>query len=174
MSEVLSGDVVHGRVKWFDPAKGFGFIVPDSGGDDILIHANVLRSFGQSSIVSEAAVTVVVQEAQRGLQVQEMLEVFAPANGISAPISDIDEADFADVDDSELQPARVKWFDRAKGFGFANVFGSVEDIFIHAEILRRSGLVDLQPGEAVGLHVIDGSRGRMASSVKPWETAVKG
>ena len=39
-----------------------------------------------------------------------------------------------------LEPARVKWFDKAKGFGFANVFGQPEDVFIHIEVLRRSGL----------------------------------
>ena len=41
---------VVGHVKWFDPIKGFGFVVPESGGPDILLHANVLRSFGQSSV----------------------------------------------------------------------------------------------------------------------------
>ena len=38
---------VTGRVKWFDPARGFGFIVDEAGGSDILLHANVLRNFGQ-------------------------------------------------------------------------------------------------------------------------------
>ncbi len=35
---------VHGKVKWFDPAKGFGFILADEGGGDILLHATVLRN----------------------------------------------------------------------------------------------------------------------------------
>ena len=39
--------VVEGRVKWFDVGKGFGFIVSDDSGPDILLHANVLRNFGQ-------------------------------------------------------------------------------------------------------------------------------
>ena len=72
-----------------------------------------------------------------------------------------------------LVPARVKWFDKAKGFGFANVFGKSEDVFLHVEVLRRSGLADLQPGEAVTLRVTDGARGRMAAQVTSWETALK-
>ena len=44
-----------------------------------------------------------------------------------------------------LEPARVKWFDKGKGFGFANVFGRDEDVFLHIEVLRRSGLADLAP-----------------------------
>ena len=47
-----------------------------------------------------------------------------------------------------LEPARVKWFDKGKGFGFANVFGRPEDVFIHVEVLRQSGFADLQAGEA--------------------------
>lgn len=42
--------LVHGKVKWFDPAKGFGFIVGEEGGADILLHANVLRNYGQSTV----------------------------------------------------------------------------------------------------------------------------
>ena len=39
-----------GVVKWFDPSKGFGFMVADGTQDDILLHANVLRNLGQSSV----------------------------------------------------------------------------------------------------------------------------
>jgi CspA family cold shock protein len=87
-------------------------------------------------------------------------------------------ADFEDIDPevirtAPLEPARVKWFDKGKGFGFANIFGRGEDVFVHVEVLRRSGLADLQPGEAVGLRVIDGKRGRMATEVCAWEAALK-
>jgi CspA family cold shock protein len=58
------------------------------------------------------------------------------------------QADFENVDDVEvaqllLEVARVKWFDKAKRFGFANIWGSSEDVFVHVEILRSSGLADL-------------------------------
>ena len=48
-----------------------------------------------------------------------------------------------------------------------------EDVFLHIEVLRRSGLADLQPGEAVSLRVVDGKRGRMAMQVTSWEAAMK-
>jgi CspA family cold shock protein len=52
MTEVdrYMGVAVRGKVKWCDATKGYGFILADDGGPDILLHANVLRNFGQSSI----------------------------------------------------------------------------------------------------------------------------
>ena len=72
-----------------------------------------------------------------------------------------------------LEPARVKSFDKGKGFGFANVFGRSEDVFIHVEVLRISGFADLVSGEAVALRIIEGKRGRMAVQVNAWEQAMR-
>lgn len=47
MSSTTPTHTIKGHVKWFDPTKGFGFIVPEDGGKDVLLHANVLRNFGQ-------------------------------------------------------------------------------------------------------------------------------
>lgn len=163
---------VSGTVKWFDPVKGFGFVVSDQGGPDILLHANVLRNFGQSSVADGAAIEIAVQRTQRGVQATEVFRIEPPAMGDSAPLADFEDIDRDVLDAAELEPARVKWFDKAKGFGFANVFGSSEDVFIHIEVLRRSGLADLQPGEALAIRVIDGKRGRMALEVCAWEAAV--
>ncbi len=162
-----------GQVKWFDPVKGFGFVVADEGGPDILLHANVLRNFGQSSVADGARVAIKVQETERGVQAVEIIKIEPPDGSEGVPL-----ADFADIDPeamraAPLEPARVKWFDKAKGFGFANVFGRSEDVFVHIEVLRRSGLADLQPGEALALRVIDGKRGRMATEVCAWEAALK-
>ncbi|UOA27531.1 Cold shock protein CspV [Pseudosulfitobacter sp. DSM 107133] len=162
-----------GLVKWFDPVKGFGFIVADTGGPDILLHVNVLRNFGQSSVSDMARISVTVQQTERGVQAVEVLSI-SPPEGVepSLPMNELAEIGAADLDMVPLEPARVKWFDKGKGFGFANVFGRAEDVFLHVEVLRRSGLADLQPGEALAIRVIDGKRGRMAAEVHPWEAAL--
>ena len=163
---------IGGHVKWFDPAKGFGFLVSDEGGPDILLHANVLRNYGQGSVADGARIEVVVQTTGRGLQAVEVLSITPPAQSGIAPLEDFSGVTPEEIASAELQPARVKWFDKAKGFGFANVFGRSEDIFIHVEVLRRSGLSDLFPGEALALRSIESSRGRMAVEVLPWESGV--
>ena len=164
---------LNGRVKWFDPGKGFGFVIADEGGPDILLHANVLRNFGQSSVVDGAGIEVDVQETERGMQAVEVYQISPPSDIETRGLADLDELDPEVIRAAPLEPARIKWFDKAKGFGFANTFGREEDVFIHMEVLRRSGLADLQSGEALAIRSIDGKRGRMATEVCGWDCAVK-
>jgi CspA family cold shock protein len=164
--------IVRGHVKWFDATKGFGFVVADEGGADILLHANVLRNFGQSSIADGSLVEIRVQRTDRGMQATEVLSIEAPRDIGAAPT--VDMPDLPEVGpDVPLVPARVKWFDKVKGFGFANVFGRPEDVFIHMEVLRACGMADLLPGEAVCLRVVEGPRGRMAAEVRSWEFGLR-
>lgn len=162
---------VKGQVKWFDPSKGFGFVVSDSGGPDILLHVNVLRNFGQSSVADGARIEVVTHRTERGVQAVEVISITPPERSDSPVLTDFADMDMAALRQRPLEPARVKWFDKGKGFGFANVFGRPEDVFLHIEVLRQSGLADLQPGEALAMRVIEGKRGRMAAEVHAWEVA---
>ncbi|AUH34286.1 cold-shock protein [Paracoccus tegillarcae] len=160
---------VTGLIKWFDPTKGYGFIYNDEGGPDILLHANVLRNFGQGSVADNSQVTVRVLTTTRGLQAVEVLEVSPPENQGLPPIADLPQSVIDDLQSLPLQPARVKWFDKAKGFGFANIFGRGDDVFLHIEVLRHSGLADLTVGEGVALRVVEGPRGLMAAQVAGWD-----
>ncbi len=164
---------VRGHVKWFDPVKGFGFVVAETGGPDILLHVNVLRNFGQSSVADGSHIEIALQRTERGAQATEIYSIEPPVSEETPPLADIAMFDAEELRATPLEPARVKWFDKAKGFGFANVFGKAEDVFVHVEVLRRSGLSDLQPGEALALRVVDGKRGRMAAEVVAWEAGLK-
>jgi len=188
LSQELSGDEVNwtltlehendephrltGQVKWFDPVKGFGFVVADEGGPDILLHANVLRNFGQSSVADGARIEIETQRTDRGLQATEVISITPPDPCEGVALADFEEIDPEVIRSAPLEPARVKWFDKGKGFGFANVFGKAEDVFVHIEVLRRSGLADLQPGEALAIRTVEGKRGRMATEVSAWEAAL--
>lgn len=158
-----------GRVKWFDPVKGFGFIVADKGGPDVLLHANVLRNYGQSSVADGTPIVYRLQSTQRGLQAIEVLKIDA---ALGMPVSMSEEENPLTAEQLlalPIEPARVKWFDKIKGFGFANVWGSPDDVFVHIEVLNHSGFADLQAGEAVCLRVTDGKRGKMAVQVLAWD-----
>lgn len=165
--------MIKGQVKWFDAAKGFGFIVCEDTEGDILLHANVLRNFGRSSVAEGSQIVIEVQVTDRGRQASIIHE-------IDAPISEVIAADAENIpsipdvaEDVPFLPARVKWFDKAKGFGFANVFGRDADIFLHVEILRHYGLSDLQPGEAISVRIIAGPRGKMVGEVQSWDHVIQ-
>ncbi|WP_374301268.1 cold-shock protein [Paracoccus sp. (in: a-proteobacteria)] len=168
MTEEKGSKLVSGLVKWFDPAKGYGFILNEEGGADILLHANVLRNFGRSSVADQSRVTVWMQPTQRGLQATEVVSIEPPLSE-GAPIADLDNGVIEQLETLPLRPARVKWFDKAKGFGFANIFGYPDDVFLHVEVLRHSGFADLTIGEAIGVRVVEGPRGLMAAQVTSWD-----
>lgn len=162
--------MITGHVKWFDATKGFGFIVCDDDQGDILLHANVLRNFGRSSVADGAAIVFDVQVTDRGRQASLIHEIQVQMMDPHNDMGEDEELGIPEVPDTiPLVPARVKWFDKSKGFGFANLFGSNDDIFLHVEILRYYGLAELQPGEAISIKIIDGPRGLMAGEVHPWD-----
>ena len=164
-----------GSIKWFDTTKGFGFITDDEGGRDILLHTNVLRNFGHSSVMEGTRVEVVVTETPRGLQAAEVVSLDLPEvdmrealkSGVAEGI-DLD----AVASTEPLTPARVKWFDKVKGFGFVNLFGSAEDVFVHMEVLRAYGMAELVQGEAICVRTAQGPRGKMAVEVRSWDFAL--
>lgn len=172
MTVVEELEPVLGTVKWFDVERGFGFIACDALDGDILLHLNVLRNFGLGSVADGAGLRLCVQATDRGYQATELIELLPAPGSDARPIAEMAEIDPEDIAVLPLQPARVKWFNRSKGFGFANVFGKSQDVFIHADVVRSSGMITLQPGEAVGLRVAEGPRGLMAVMLEPWDASV--
>ena len=157
---------IAGRVKWFDVGKGYGFIVPDSGEGDILIHVTILRRDGFSTLTEGARVVAEAQRRDRGWQVFRVLSVVAgdaPPPAVGART----RAQAANVGAFEI--VIVKWFNRARGFGFLTRGEGTEDIFVHMETFRRYGFVDPKPGDTMLARFGPGPKGLLAVEVRPLE-----
>jgi CspA family cold shock protein len=165
-------ETVTGRVKWFDVVKGYGFVTPDDNGGDVLVHYNLLSRHGRKSLPEGTWVRALVRQGPRGRQAADLLEIdLTKATGpdpdriARRAANRTDPLDFL-AQSGDFEPVQVRWFNRAKGYGFLLRDDGVTQIFIHMETVRRGGLETLQPGQLLEARIHDGPKGALAVVVR--------
>ena len=155
-----------GAIKWFDVSKGYGFIVPDNGMPDILLHVTCLRRDGYQVAYEGARVVCEVLQRPRGLQAFRVLSM-DESTAIHPAQMPPPRTHVIVAATSGLERAQVKWFNRLRGFGFLTRGEGTPDIFVHMETLRRFGITELRPGQYVLVRFGPGPKGLMAAEVHP-------
>lgn len=155
-------------VKWFNPVKGYGFVVPQGGGEDILLHSQILMQSGRKTIASDTRVDVGAVKVDGRWQVQTVYQILSDHEKDLPQLAEFSGLTRAELAFIPYQPARVKWYDQTKGIGFVNTLDSPEDVFLHAEVLRSSGFISVDAGEAVLVRTVDSARGRLAVELTDW------
>ena len=157
---------ISGSIKWFDAAKGYGFIVPDDGQADVLLHVSCLRRDGYQTAYEGARVICEATPRQKGLQVFRIISM-DESTAIHPSQSAVPRPHQTIVPSSGLERAVVKWFNRVKGYGFVTRGEGTEDVFVHMETMRRFGLTELRPGQTVIVRFGAGPKGLIAVEVRP-------
>jgi len=156
---------IAGFVKWFDVSKGYGFVVPEAGGQDILLHVTILKRDGFNTIAEGARIVLEAIEKSRGRQAVRVLSIDTSAGRHPSEMP-MARTNVSVAPTSGLERMVVKWFNRLRGFGFVSKGEGAPDVFVHMETLRRYGLVELIPGQTVLVRYGPGPKGLMAAEIR--------
>lgn len=173
----ISQASVKGKVKWFNPTKGFGFVTMDNGGD-AFCHASALQAAGHSDVQPGTTIVCDLADGQRGLQVVAVHSVDAstaeaPSRGPRRDGGGFGGGGYGDRggyggggyghrDSGPSGPmveGKVKFFNDQKGFGFVMPDSGSGDIYLHASALRRSGVQAVEPDQRIRYSTRQGNKG---------------
>jgi cold shock protein len=156
---------ISGLVKWFDIAKGYGFIKPNAGPQgDVLLHQTCVRQSGFKAAYEGARVVCEAVQGPKGLQARRLLSLDNSTASPQAAAVQRGSRYLTEPRGAAFE-AVVKWFNRGKGYGFVTRGPNTPDIFVHMETLRRSGIRELRQGQRVRVRTGDGPKGELAAEV---------
>ena len=167
-----------GTVKWFNPQKGFGFITPDDGGEDLFVHQSAIHAQGFRTLSEGEAVQYEVIEDRGKMKATNVTAPggsfvqgdrgggrgAAAGGGFGAPTPAKWPVGVLPTEGKQI--GTVKWFNSEKGFGFIEPHGGGDDLFVHQSAIHARGFRSLMEGEDVEFRVIEENQKLKALEVR--------
>ncbi len=153
--------VSRAKLKWFNAAKGFGFVVPEDNPVDAFLHVTQLQRMGVHGLGEGAEVLCVVDYSEKGAIVTELKEIVTVgklpdgAARLDSPAEGVYKI-----------KGIVKLYSEDRGFGFVTPDDGMKDIFVHKSCLDQCGITQLHPGQRVRILFKLANKGREALEIQ--------
>jgi CspA family cold shock protein len=168
--------MARGTVKFFNDAKGFGFITPQSGGADVFVHVSAIERAGLPGLNEGDEVEFELEADRRSGKMSAVeLRFLAAGSPSRSPRPSDGGRGFGraergppprggDRDAVGSGSGVVKWFNPAKGFGFIQPRDGGDDVFVHISAVERAGFRGLAEGQAISYDIEQDRRSGKASA----------
>ena len=147
--------LTEGTVKWFSERLGYGFIEVD--GEEVFIHRSTLNQFGLHRLLIDDIVKVTITNSARGQIVDTLF-------GIER--RPVDRSLIANAPHDNEHVAYVKFFNETRGYGFVEVEGYDQDIFVHSRIIEQNGLSTIYTDQNLLVTIELGEKGYQIKTIR--------
>jgi len=154
-------NITKAKLKWFNAAKGFGFVVPEENPVDAFLHITQLQKLGLHGLGEGAEIMCVIDRREKGAIVTELVEVTSLGLTSDGGL-EID----ATADGLYKIKGIVKMYLEDKGFGFVTPDDGMKDIFVHKSCLDQCGVTELYAGQRVRISFKIAEKGREAVKIE--------
>jgi cold shock protein len=130
-----------------------------------LLHQSCVRQSGFKTVREGATIVCDAAPGPRGLHAMKIITLDNSTAHL-VPVVQDGPLDAAAEPQGPAFEATVKWFNRAKGYGFVSLGPGTPDIFVHTETLRRCNIAELREGQAVRIRLGESGKGKLASHIE--------
>ena len=158
-----------GIVKFFNPQKGFGFIVRDDGGEDVFVHISAVEQAGLTDLADGQPLEFTLVDrggrvSATNLRIEgEPMAVERSGGGASAGPAGGGAGGPQRQLTGEKASGTVKFFNAMKGFGFIQRDDGQPDAFVHISAVERAGIPTLNEGDRLEFEIEVDRRGKYAA-----------
>jgi CspA family cold shock protein len=146
-----------GVVKFFNPQKGFGFVVRDDGGEDVFVHISAVEQAGLTDLADGQPLEFTLVDRGGRISATNLRidgEPLAVERAAAAPQRQLT---------GEKASGTVKFFNAMKGFGFIQRDDGQPDAFVHISAVERAGMTSLNEGDRLEFELEVDRRGKHAA-----------
>jgi CspA family cold shock protein len=146
-----------GIVKFFNPQKGFGFVVRDDGGEDVFVHISAVEQAGLTDLADGQPLEFTLVDRGGRVSATNLRiegEPIAVERAERAPERQLT---------GEKATGTVKFFNAMKGFGFIQRDDGQPDAFVHISAVERAGIPTLNEGDRLEFEIEVDRRGKYAA-----------